>query len=63
MTKYWRPPGSVPNAKMSMMLRLRILLTARASEMKREITSGSEVNCRLSTFTAAILPMSGCSEA
>ena len=36
MTKYCRPSASAPNEKMSMMLRWRIWLTARASATKRE---------------------------
>ena len=45
---------------MSMMFLWWIWLVARASAMKRETICGLLDHCRESTFTAAVLPMSGC---
>src|SRR5262245_56788439 len=44
---------------MSMMLRFRIWLTARASATKRETICGFDEYCLLRTLIAAVLPMSG----
>jgi len=45
---------------MSTMPLWRIWLTARASDTKRETISGFEENSRDRTFSAAVLPMTGC---